>query len=208
MEWCDVDLHRLISRGGAVEEGKMTRYVKHIAMALAHCHERGIAHNDVKPENVLIRHDIDTAKLCDFGSSTIEVGTSSGSTLRDHNDALEWDTSPFSTSSCYMAPEARETLARVTGGRGLDRLKTDMWSLGVLIYLCVCGCAPWRLASEQDPDFRRFIAEGLDFYPSHLSMELKTLLSRLLSTDVGIRPSASEVCNSSWVTMGSDSTVS
>ncbi|CAM9813236.1 unnamed protein product [Discosporangium mesarthrocarpum] len=202
MEWCDWDLHQLVSHSGGLGEGIAARYASHVAVALAHCHQHGIAHGDVKPENVLIRRDIDVAKLCDFGSAVAlrsgKVDTESRC-LKDMED----DTPTFFGSPFYTAPEVEGvvgSLDRGKGGQQIDRIKSDMWSLGVLIFTSVAGHAPWAFASEADPKFRRFLAGGESFFPSQFSPGLKALLSKLLSVEASFRPSAADVCHDSWIT--------
>jgi serine/threonine-protein kinase len=96
--------------------------------ALAHAHDAGIVHRDVKPENVLVELDAARAtaavKLTDFGIAKIldaQSVTSTGQVLG---------------SPAHMAPEQIE-------GGAVD-VRTDVFSLGVLIYECMAGRLPFE----------------------------------------------------------------
>jgi eukaryotic-like serine/threonine-protein kinase len=96
--------------------------------ALAHAHAAGIVHRDVKPENVLVEsdaaHETARVKLTDFGIAKIldaQGVTSTGQVLG---------------SPAHMAPEQIE-------GGNVD-VRTDVFSLGVLIYECMAGRLPFE----------------------------------------------------------------
>lgn len=66
MELCEIDLLDLVKRDGPLREARGALFAGHLASARAHCHSQGIAHQDVKLENVFLRHGV--AKLGDLGS--------------------------------------------------------------------------------------------------------------------------------------------
>ena len=99
-------------------------YFRQILEAMNHCHQRGICHRDLKPENILI-DDENNVKVIDFGFSA-----SSNDKLNSH-----CGTPPF------MAPEI--TKKGLYNGR-----QTDIWALGVLLYLMLVGKFPFRATSE------------------------------------------------------------
>lgn len=66
MEFCEIDLLDLVKRDGPLSEARGALFAGHLAAGLAHCHSLGIAHQDIKLENVFLRHGV--AKLGDFGS--------------------------------------------------------------------------------------------------------------------------------------------
>jgi len=91
---------------------------------LKYLHERNIVHRDIKPENILLCDTDLTVKLADFGLAKI-IGEDS-----------------FTTSLCgtpsYVAPEILEPSRNRKYTRAVD-----MWSLGVVLYICLCGFPPF-----------------------------------------------------------------
>ena len=108
-----------------------------VARGLSHAHERGIVHRDVKPANILVSRGGDV-KVFDFGIAqrTAKVDEPvSLSPLRLENIAA------FGTPA-YMAPE--QIL-----GEGVDA-RSDLFSLGVVLYQLLCGARPFERGDEAD----------------------------------------------------------
>jgi hypothetical protein len=111
-----------------------------VARGLAHAHERGIVHRDVKPANILVSR-VGDVKLFDFGiaqrKATVEdpPGPAPLAPLRLENIAA------FGTPA-YMAPE--QIL-----GEGVDA-RSDLFSLGVVLYQLLCGARPFERGDEAD----------------------------------------------------------
>lgn len=93
--------------------------------AIGYCHSKSIAHRDLKPENLLLQsEDNDSAiKIADFGFAK-KVLTPNSLTTQCGTPG-------------YVAPEILEGVAYDT--------KSDMWSLGVIIYILLGGCKFWLL---------------------------------------------------------------
>ena len=105
-----------------------------VATALAAAHEKGIVHRDIKPENIMIRRD-GFVKVLDFGIAKLtekpSTGESEASTLKQVQTA---EGTVIGTAP-YMSPEQ---------ARGLQvDARTDIWSLGVVIYEAVAGRKPF-----------------------------------------------------------------
>jgi Tol biopolymer transport system component len=103
-----------------------------IALALGAAHERGISHRDVKPANAFVTVD-GRVKLLDFGLAILHEQEPAGS-----GDSTTRESSPAGTAA-YMSPE--QVL-----GRTLDQ-RTDLFSLGVVLYELFTGSRPFQRAS-------------------------------------------------------------
>lgn len=128
------DLRSLLRDQGALEPQRAAAIVGQVAGALDAAHERGLVHRDVKPANVLIAKAVGSTAgehvyLSDFG---LTKRTSSESGLTN--------TGQFVGTLDYAAPEQFE-------GKPLDA-RTDVYSLGCLLYECVTGQSPFRREND------------------------------------------------------------
>ena len=101
------------------------RLASRICEALAHMHEHGVIHRDLKPQNIMICYD-GALRIMDFGIAKSEEGrriTFAGF-------------SPAVGTPDYMAPE------QIKGRRGDER--TDIYSLGAMLYEMVVGVTPFE----------------------------------------------------------------
>ena len=114
-----------------------------IASGLAAAHEAGVVHRDVKPENVMFRRD-GYLKILDFGLAKLTQNKSELLDSEGETRALDLHTTPgvvMGTFS-YMSPEQ---------ARGLPvDARTDIWSLGVVLYEMVAGKQPFEGATPTD----------------------------------------------------------
>ncbi len=115
--------------------------VSQIADALSAAHEAGIVHRDIKPENVMVRRD-GYVKVLDFGLAKLADETAAAATGVDVNTeaptavALRTDPGVVMGTASYMSPEQ---------ARGLEvDARSDIWSLGVVIYEMVAGKLPFE----------------------------------------------------------------
>ena len=113
------DFKDLMDRNGPLPETMLSRVGADVAAGLAHAHERGIVHRDVKPRNVLI-DDRGSPKLADFGIARALDGTTS------HNRA-----DSYLGTAAYSSPEQLKG-ERVTA-------KSDIYSLGATLYHAAVG---------------------------------------------------------------------
>ncbi|MDQ3041455.1 MAG: protein kinase [Acidobacteriota bacterium] len=116
------------------------RIAEQIAQALVAAHNAGIVHRDIKPENVMMRRD-GYVKVLDFG---LAKSNRIGQNGDYENTAQIVNTVPGMVmgSVRYMSPEQARGLA-------VDE-RTDLWSLGAVLYEMLAGCAPFQEATITD----------------------------------------------------------
>jgi serine/threonine protein kinase len=163
--------------GKPVEIAKVIDWGRQIAQALAAAHQRNIVHRDVKPENVMVRHD-GILKVLDFGIAGEPGANDQKSTAHSSGSG---------GTLSYMSPE------QIRGDRATSA--SDVFSLGLVLYELATGKHPFQSASPIDT--ADAIAHRDPKTPSLLNRripaKLETLLLGMLSKDPRRRPSASEV---------------
>jgi eukaryotic-like serine/threonine-protein kinase len=141
-----------------------------VAAALAAAHARGIVHRDVKPANVMVTAS--GVKLVDFGISAT-AGDNDG------------DPGLVLGTPAYLAPE------RIAGG--IVRPATDVYALGLLLYLMVAGHLPWRASTTTQMLRAHWYQEPAPLPPvPDLPPEIAELCRRCLAKQPDDRPSAAE----------------
>jgi len=145
-----------------------------VASALAAAHEAGVVHRDIKPENIMLRPD-GYAKVLDFGIAKLTEQTPASDHHRVETTAL-LQTRPGLVlgTAHYMSPEQAR-------GQKVDA-RSDIWSLGVVLYEMVAGNPPFRGETPSD-----CIAAILTAEPAPLSSvspdvpaKLESILQRAL----------------------------
>lgn len=124
-------LRQRLEREGPLPVDEAVRIAREVADALGYAHERGVVHRDIKPENVLLSSG--AAVVADFGIVRA-IADAAGARLTETGLALG--------TPQYMSPE------QALGGRDLDG-RTDVYSLGVVLYEMLAGEPPFRGPSAQ-----------------------------------------------------------
>jgi serine/threonine-protein kinase len=124
------DLHTVVEQDGPLPFDLAARYVMQACHAVAEAHSLGIIHRDLKPENLFLHHGedgLEIIKVLDFGVSK-HLRRSDG---RSHTIQGETVGSPH-----YMAPEQM-------AAKDVDE-RSDIWSLGVVLFELVTGRFPFE----------------------------------------------------------------
>jgi len=150
--------------------------------AIGFCHEHSVAHRDLKPENLLLLSESDDAevKIADFGFAK-KVLTPNSLTTQCGTPG-------------YVAPEILEGIAYDT--------KSDMWSLGVIVYILLGGYPPF-IEQNQRELFRKIRKGQYEFHEEYwgsVSADAKDMISSLLTVQPAKRLSAKEALNHKWMT--------
>ncbi|MEM9691342.1 MAG: protein kinase [Myxococcota bacterium] len=124
------DLGSLLKRRGQLNGGEAAALLLQTCEAVAAAHAEGVIHRDLKPENLFITHLADGSpriKVLDFGISKVDEAEAAGLT----------QTAALVGSPRYMSPE------QMTNARAVDE-RTDIWSLGCILYESVSGKSPFE----------------------------------------------------------------
>jgi serine/threonine protein kinase/Tfp pilus assembly protein PilF len=160
----------------------VVRYGTQIAAALAHAHDHGIVHRDVKTSNVVITPS-GLVKVLDFGLALQPVGRDLEDVARTRDSAVSMES--LAGTLPYMAPEVL---------RGCEATaRTDLWALGVVLHEMVAGKRPFqgRTAHELVSAILRDAPAAL---PANTPGVLRYIIDRCLEKEAGHRyQRASEV---------------
>jgi len=127
--------HRIRGRG-AISEGEAALLLRGVCVALAAAHDKGVVHRDLKPDNIFVVPDPDSAsgertKILDFGIAKLtDIGLAGGSATR---------TGSVMGTPAYMSPEQCR-------GTGDVDFRADLYSIGCILYELITGRPPFTQA--------------------------------------------------------------
>ncbi|ETN64146.1 serine/threonine protein kinase [Anopheles darlingi] len=175
------DLYDYIMRHEkGLSENVAREYFRQIVRAISYCHQLHVVHRDLKPENVVFFEKLGVVKLTDFGFSNKfcpgqKLETSCG-------------------SLAYSAPE-------ILLGDSYDAPAVDVWSLGVILFMLVCGQPPFQEAN--DSETLTMIMDCKYTMPDHVSDGCRTLISRMLVREPEKRATLQQIAQNEWLMEGS-----
>ncbi|XP_046840498.1 serine/threonine-protein kinase Chk2-like isoform X2 [Xenia sp. Carnegie-2017] len=178
------ELYDRIVKQKRLDERVTKFYFYQMLVAVKYLHEEGFTHRDLKPENVLLSSfDEETlVKITDFGLSKFVGEQSLMQTL-------------CGTPS-YLAPE-------VLSSNGVLSYKKDCdcWSLGVILYVCLSGGAPFTNTPENP--LTKQIISGAYSFSNHcwrnVSGEAKDLIKKLMTVDPNQRITVAQALEHPWM---------
>jgi len=179
------ELFNRIQEKKSFTEKEAAEIVKDICLAVKFLHDINIAHRDLKPENLLYtkKDSSGILKLTDFGFAKETIMKATLQT-------------PCYTPY-YAAPE-------VLGPEKYDK-SCDIWSLGVIMYILICGYPPFYSYTGKpiSPGMKKRIRSGQYEFPkpewSNVSSECKTLIKNCLKTAPEERPTIDQVIENRWI---------
>ncbi|XP_069965534.1 MAP/microtubule affinity-regulating kinase 3 isoform X2 [Bactrocera oleae] len=164
-----------IAKFGRMSEGSARSKFWQILSAVEYCHMKNIVHRDLKAENLLLDINMNI-KIADFGfSNHFKVGEL----------LATWCGSPP-----YAAPEVFE-------GKQYTGPEIDIWSLGVVLYVLVCGALPFDGSTLQS--LRDRVLSGRFRIPFFMSSDCEHLIRRMLVLDPSRRYTINQIKSHRWV---------
>ena len=173
------ELFDIISKKGNFSEKEACIIMEQLLSGICYSHKNGIVHRDLKPENILLEDKSRNLeiKIVDWGYAT---------QMKQRERLHEMD-----GISYYIAPEVLE---------GDYDEKCDIWSCGVILYILLCGYAPFY--GENDKEIYNQVLKGEYDFPKeewqNVSEEAKNLVQKMLEKDTKKRITALDALQDKW----------
>ncbi|CAD8113440.1 unnamed protein product [Paramecium sonneborni] len=182
MEYSNLRSLEELMRHSKLTEEQIKILIRHILFALQHIHERGVAHRDLKPDNILIDQNSLAIKIIDFGVSR---------RFKKYNgrEFIDVDMWTRTGNVYYTAPE-------ILIGGGYNE-KVDLWSLGVCLYRILSGSFPFFKDSVLGTT--KMILKGKFQLHHSISLLACDLIKRLLNPSPDQRLSAKLALQHPWL---------
>ncbi len=174
---------RLVRQGRIMQPAEAVRLGHLVADALSAVHGRGIVHRDLKPDNVMVVPDAnmpggERTRLLDFGIAKLHQAAGN----------VKTETAAVMGTPLFMSPE------QCRGAGQIDD-RTDVYALGVMLYLMLSGRPPLQGEGAGDIIAKHLYLqpESLGVVAPHVPAKLSSLVDRLLCKDRTQRPPMKEV---------------
>ena len=168
----------IIGENTGLLEKEVRALFTQIVGAVSHLHESGYAHRDIKLGNIVLDESL-TVKLADFGFAEKQSRYDKRST-KDNCGTRE-----------YFAPE-------LLGSASINLQKTDMWSLGVVLYTLLTGRKPFKADGKDDRQFQLSLLRSSYTKPDHLSPQACSVLDQLLHVIPSKRCTCKQLLEHPW----------
>jgi serine/threonine protein kinase len=169
------DLRNALNNGGPFSEHRARKLMKQLMSALGELHSKGIAHRDVKPDNLLFDdEEQEHLLLADFGLATY---WKRGQVLTEYVGSQYWAAPELVDGVPYTGPEV------------------DVWSAGCVLYAMLTGKVPFKGSSEER---KRLMKNKAFKLPRHLEGP-KDLLQMMLEPDPAQRATVQDVLAHPWM---------
>lgn len=170
------ELFTQLARRGKMNECVARKYFQQMISALRFCHANGVAHRDLKPQNLLLDKN-GTLKVSDFGLSALPDQAKNGLLYTACG------------TPAYTAPE-------VVRRSGYDGAKADAFSCGVILFVFLAGFLPFddaNLANMYKKIYKREVA-----FPSWISKGAKNVIFKLLDPNPNTRMTMEGLMSTNW----------
>ncbi|OCH85915.1 Pkinase-domain-containing protein [Obba rivulosa] len=143
--------------------------------AVHYCHQQGVFHRDLKPDNILCNKDGSEVYLADFGLATdrkrsVRHGCGTAFYISPECVGKHYEYAPYST------------------------VHSDIWSLGVILINMIADCNPWHYPTAEDPSFQEFLHDPFFFYRAlPISPAAAAILDRMFDPNPAARISIPEL---------------
>ena len=181
------ELFSKVADEGRLPENLARKYFASVLAGAAHCHRHGVAHRDLKLENLMLDASGERVMITDFGFAK-----------------NFWQSAPKTClgTAAYVAPEVLQL-------EPYDGSKVDAWACGVILFAMLAGDYPFGVGngkgvgSKGDKALFRRLSQGwraIDF-PKHLSKQSIACMKRLLGADPYARASCEDALDDPWFQM-------
>ncbi|XP_073320978.1 serine/threonine-protein kinase 33-like [Pagrus major] len=184
------ELKQLLQQKKFFTEDETRHIISSLADAVVYLHKRDIVHRDLKLENILVKDSLDeddngkiNIKVTDFGLSVQTGGVGIGNMMTEACGTL-----------IYMAPE-------MMSGGGYSQW-CDVWSIGVVMYMLLCGESPF-VSKTKENLLEEIVNKEVKFTRSiwaTISDAAKNVLTCLLKVDPAYRMSPNQLLENPWIT--------
>ena len=161
MEYIENNLFFYLINNKCLSEQESSFYFFQLISVIDYIHSQGIVHRDLKPENILITSK-GLLKIIDFGLSN--YFSKEGKLL-----------STSCGSPSYTAPE-------VLLGNKYNGFAVDIWTIGIILYVMLCGNFPFEAKDDNNTLFKKIIKCKVE-YPKFISKCAKNLLEKILTAN-------------------------